>query len=145
MLDFFSKNGAIFKKENISYKPVNEKWLYDINAFNNKKSGIYDAINQNHDFLKKNKINIKTMPKKILMDLIINNPQILNMPICLQYTNDNILKKVFIGFLESEYETALKTVGHTSYFSNNSKSFVYDDCCIECQIRELRNATDEKA
>lgn len=144
LLDFFEKDGMIFKKENISYKPIAEKWLLDINLFNNKQSGIYDVINLNHSFIKENKIDIKGMPKKVLINTIIQNPQLLNMPICLQYTNTNMLKRVFIGFSEDEYATALKTVGHSSYFANISKSFIYSDCCVECQIRETRMSIEEK-
>lgn len=144
LLDFLAKDGMIFKKENISYKPIDEQWLLDINLFNNKQSGIYDAINLNHAFIKKNKIDIKGMPKKILINTIIENPQLLNMPICLQYNNDKLLKRVFIGFSEDEYSIALKTIGHSSYFANISKSFIYSDCCIDCQIREMRTSYDEK-
>lgn len=144
LLDLFAKDGMLYKKENISYKPVEEQWLLDINLFNNKQSGIYDVINLNHSFIKENKIDIKGMSKKLLINTIIENPQILNMPICLQYTNSKLLKRVFIGFSEDDYQMALKSVGHSSYFSNSSKSFIYNDCCIDCQIREMRASIEKR-
>lgn len=135
-MDFFEKNQITYEKINVSYKPLNENLLIDIDGFT--KHGIKEIINLNSRYLKENKIDLNIMSRKEIIDLIVRHPEILNLPITLQYMNKELLKRVLIGFNSAEYQIVSSTIGHTEFYSNISHSYKFDDCCIGCQVRDLR-------
>ena len=127
-LDFIEKNNIIVDKSNLTYKPITEKDLLDMEAL--LPGGMIELVNLNSEYLKELGYDIRTLNKKELMYVIITNPMILSYPILLETTNNKNPIKLVIGFNPIEWNIFKDEPTSDRYYSNINKFYKFSTCCF---------------
>lgn len=127
---FLKDNEVIYKRINLTYMPFHEEDLIELDRFN--KNSCLELINFNNDYFNHHNLNRKILNSWNLKDLrafIIANPKILSFPIGLYLDQNNTLKKVVVGFNETEWKHLISDVDER-FFVNVNNSYKFKSCCF---------------
>lgn len=141
--EFLIKNDLKYVKKNLLYYPLTEK---EVNNWHNSfPNGIIEIINHNAFYIIQNKINLKNLNKKQLVDLVIKHPEILSFPIIVQNNEWGIPKKIIVGFNPNEWVHIQKELDKKEeYYNNLSKNYIFSYCCYFDEVKAFDNNTKKK-
>lgn len=136
LANFFSTNNIFYNNYNIGYKPIKEEYLIKMDDF--IPEGIKGVINLNSQKFIDSKIDVDKIQRKYLIDFIIENPDVLYLPIVFELNNQENINKLLVGFNEKKVGIFSNDTFIDSFYDNVSKMFNSKYCCIYCDIEKLR-------